>query len=77
MDDEKTNVSILPGSGKRDPNAMLEAAKIAELDEVVILGFRKDGSLFFSGSEISSKQIHWLMSCGMDEFWRLVNDDDG
>ena len=51
-------VAILPGLGKRSPNAMLEAAKSADLDSVTIIGWSGD-EFFVSSSTEFQKDILW------------------
>lgn len=49
-------VRILPGFGKRSPDAMLECAK--GLDEVTIIGWSGD-DFFFSSSYENNKDVLW------------------
>ena len=51
-------VRILPGTGDRSPDAMLECAKSADLDHVTIAGWAEDG-FFFSSSYADRKDILW------------------
>jgi len=51
-------IRILPGIGRRSPDAMLECAKSADLDSVVIMGWGEDG-FFFSSSYADRKDILW------------------
>ena len=51
-------VRILPGLGKRSPDAMLECAKSADLDSVTIIGW-SDNEFFFSSSCEFDKDILW------------------
>lgn len=51
-------IRILPGVGKRSPDAMLECAKEADLDYVTISGWGEDG-FFFSSSYADRKDILW------------------
>lgn len=44
-----------------DPSIMLELAKKAELTEVVILGYDKDGKFFFSASKAAGPDVLWLL----------------
>jgi hypothetical protein len=50
------NIRILPGLGKRSPDAMLECAK--GIDAVTIIGW--DGEhFFFSSSHADCKDVLW------------------
>ena len=51
-------VRILPGLGKRAPNAMLECAKEANLDGVLIIGWSGE-NFFFSSSYEHNKDVLW------------------
>ena len=58
----------VPGKGKREPKAMLEAAiSVAhEFDEVIVIAKPKEGSpypLFFSASHARNPDILWDMEC--------------
>ncbi len=54
----KEVVRILPGLGKRAPDAMLECAKGANLDSVTIIGWSGD-EFFFSSSYEFQKDTLW------------------
>jgi hypothetical protein len=54
-------VKILPGLGKRSPDAILESAK-GELTEVLILGWDKNDELFISSSAADVASMHWLVT---------------
>lgn len=53
-------VRLLPGTGKRDPVAVLECAKAHGLTEVLIVGWDNDGDLCVFGSHDSFRDIAWL-----------------
>lgn len=57
------NISIFPGitPNKYDANITLEAATRADLDEVIVLGWDKDGELFFSASNGNGPECLWLI----------------
>jgi len=53
------NVLIMPGSGKRDANAILETAKNADLESVVVIGWTAGGEFFVSHSHDSPAELLW------------------
>jgi len=53
------NVRILPGFGKRDPNALLQTAQAAALDSVVIIGWNAAGEMFISHSHDDYPNVLW------------------
>lgn len=57
------NVSLFTGISPNnyDANVMLEAAARADLDHVVILGWDKEGELFFSASMGDGPECLWLI----------------
>jgi len=54
----KSNIRILPGPGSRSPDAMLEVARNAGLEDVTIIGWVGD-ELFFSTSRELNAEILW------------------
>ena len=57
------NVAMFPGISPNDYDAklMLEAASRADLDSVIIIGWDKDGEMFFSSSMASGHECLWLI----------------
>ena len=57
------NVSIFPGITNKDFDAdvMLEAASGQGLDSVIVIGWDKDGDLFFSSSMSDGPEALWLL----------------
>ena len=53
-----SEVHILPGFGKRNPDAMLECAKSADLESVTIIGWT-DGVIFISSSHEHREDMLW------------------
>jgi len=51
-------IRILPGLGKRSPDAMLECAKNADLDSVTIIGWTGEEFYFASSCEFN-KDVLW------------------
>ena len=49
-----------------DPDALLKVAQ-DKLESVVIIGFDKDGDLFFSSSESDGGAVLWLMELAKKE----------
>lgn len=73
----KNSVVIMPGAGERDPNAMLEAAKGADLNSVVILGWgpgEEGQRLYLTSSCEKLREIQWLLANGTDEIWSMIRD---
>ena len=60
-------VLVLPGKGKRDPNAMLECAKTAGLSDVIIVGWDATGDFFLSASDESNPEILWLLALAQQQ----------
>lgn len=48
--------------GKLTPQAALQLAEKADLQGVVILGWKPDGEFFWSGSDTDLKEIQWLLT---------------
>jgi hypothetical protein len=55
------NVLILPGLGKRSPTALLESAKAADLEEILICGWTAGGDFFMSSSSDDPKEMLWTL----------------
>ena len=53
--------------GAVNPDALLEAAKNADLESVVILGWDANGDLYFGSSCSKLREISWLMENGQVE----------
>lgn len=49
-----------------DADAMLDAAKNGELQDVVVLGWKKDGGFFMSSNVCSRQAINWMLDVGKD-----------
>ena len=60
MGDKTLKLFPLPTSKDHDPDVMLQLAK-GELDEVVIIGWDKDGELFFSSNVADGGTALWLI----------------
>ena len=58
------SVHILPGAGKRDPDGVLESAKAAELESVVIVGYKENGGFYIGTSEDDNAFIAWILAQG-------------
>lgn len=52
---------------------MLEMAKNAQLDEVVILGFDKDGEFFFSSNKADGGAVLWLLEMARHSLIKLTD----
>ena len=44
-----------------DPQRILDAAKKEELEGVVILGYTKDGDIYFASSYANVPEVNWLI----------------
>jgi len=44
-----------------DPQRVLDAAKNEELEGVVILGYTKDGDIYFASSYADGGEVNWLL----------------
>ncbi len=55
---------MFPSTGKRDPISCLECAKNAELDDVVIIGWDKNGNFFLGGSPAKRSEVLMLIETG-------------
>ena len=58
-----SNVTILPIVSRLDiPVAkVIEGATDADLQEIVVLGYRRDGSEFFASSQADGSEVLWLL----------------
>jgi hypothetical protein len=53
-------VAILPGAGKRDPDAILQTALESDLDAVTIIGWKDDDTTFYWTTSYSVvKDVLW------------------
>lgn len=57
------NVIILPVATRLDipPKRVLDAASAEDLDRVVVIGRKKDGSYYFSSSTADGGEVLWQM----------------
>jgi len=53
-----------------EPNALLELAKNADLEEVLIFGFCKDGDSYISTSTGKLRDANWLIDAAKDVIWQ-------
>ena len=56
---ENDKVRILPGLGKRDPNALLQCMQNAELESVTIMGWDAAGYFAYSTSHAQDRDVLW------------------
>lgn len=54
-----------------EPLALLEMAKEEDLEGIIILGFKKDGSMFFDRSEVDNANVIF----GMEVVKTLILDE--
>lgn len=69
---EKFELLIFPYEGKRDPCVCLEMAKNAELDDVIIVGWDKNGNLYLKGSPAQRKDVLMLLKTAETELMNQV-----
>lgn len=70
------NIALFPGVSPNDydANLMLEAATRADLENVVILGWDKDGEMFFSSSMGDGPECLWLIEKAKAALLRVGED---
>lgn len=68
------NVKVFPGITKldMDPDIILSKALEAGLKEVVIVGTRDDGELFFAGNLSSGPEVLWLLEEAKQRLMNMV-----
>lgn len=66
----KHNLRCMPNA-ELEPTATLELAKQADLETVVVVGWRADGSAYISGSG-TLEDANFLMDIGKREIMRLA-----
>jgi hypothetical protein len=73
----ETNVIAFPGATTADtePETVLHTAVGARLAEVVVLGWREDGSLFLATSSSDPRSVLWLIKNGEHELFDLVREN--
>ena len=72
MNDEDRKIAILPGTGKRDPDAVLELAREAGLTSVLVVGWGDDGNLFMCSSAAKYREMDWLLANAKDCLWETI-----
>ncbi len=68
----ESNVRIFPFAGKLDPLVSLEVAKNANLDDVLVIGWDKNGDLYFAGSPASRKDVLMLLETAKVELMNQI-----
>ena len=59
-----------------DANVMLRAALRADLEMVVIIGYLKDGSSFFSSNEPDGPEVLWLLEQTKLDLLSMSREDE-
>lgn len=70
-----SNLRLFPGitTKDHDPDVMLRLAQ-GQLDEVVIVGFDKNGELFFSSNVADGGSVLWLLEKAKKMLMELGDD---
>lgn len=58
---------------KTDPSRILQLALKAELADVVVVGFNKDGDFWFSGSDPDGSEVLWLLERARHKLMLMVD----
>jgi len=56
-----SDMKLVAISHKIEPAALLEIAKEEDLESVMVLGFRKDGAMFFDRVELDNPKLLFAM----------------
>lgn len=69
------NVLLFPGLTPLpfNANVMLDKAKKADLESVVIVGYDKDDEFFFSSSLGDGAQVVWLLEKAKHELFKMCD----
>ena len=71
-----SNIAILPVTARRNPDAIIEAARNAKLKRVIIVGWDQDGSFFCEASESMSDTIFMLRNAE-HELFKMMDAEEG
>ncbi len=58
-----------------DPDRVLSKA-IGELEDVVVIGFHKDGSEYFASSKSDGAEVLWHLERAKHRLMQTVDDDE-
>ena len=58
------------------PERILEAALKAQLTDVVLIGQRPDGSVYFAMSTAEAPAVNWMLDCAKRLLMDGVSDDE-
>ncbi len=58
------------------PQRILEGALKADLREVVVIGQRPDGTVYFAMSTAHAPDVNWMLDCAKRLLMEGVMDDD-
>lgn len=72
------NVVDLPVITKlnRLPERVLNAALESDLEDVVIIGYDKDGEFYFASSVADGAEANWLLDLAKKELLEIGSPDD-
>lgn len=59
------------------PERVLDAVPKADLEQVVVVGSRKDGSLYFASSTSDGGNVLWLFEVAKHQLMKLAEPDEG
>jgi hypothetical protein len=78
VDNMEPNVIIWPGitTLDRNPEQVLQAALDKGLDQVVIIGFDKEGGEFFASSQADGGDVLWHLQRAIHNLMKITDDLD-
>lgn len=59
------------------PEKILQGALVSSLKEVVVIGERSDGSVYFAMSTADAPEINWLLDCAKRLLMDSIIDGNG
>lgn len=76
MSEDEDNVIIWRGVTRHDlpPERILNHAKDADLDRVVILGYDRDGQMYFASSFADGGDVMWLMELAKARLLKITGE---
>ncbi len=70
------NVRLMPGVVNAPPDVILRKAQDWELDQVVVIGWSKDGEFRIGGSHGRLSDISWLLRNAENWMDNMLNNDE-
>lgn len=59
------------------PEQVVNAVPASDLEQVVVIGSRKDGSLYFASSTSDGGNVLWLFEVAKHQLMKLADPDEG